>query len=162
MKKSINVVRFVATLALIAIMGQSFTTPSVSATGNDPVLVPQGTPVMLRLYENINSDNVEVGSTVLFEVANPVIVDGKEVVSQGTIAEGEVTSITRNDKCENCPSQYQSMEIKVNKVKAVDGKFIWLYGKPMTVKAKCPDCPVQVSQGRNLTSTVQSSVKIKA
>ena len=134
MKSTINYFRFFLALAVIAIVGQSFTTPSVLASGNDPVLVPQGTPVMLRLYENINSDNVEIGSPVLFEVANPVIVDGKEVIAQGTLAEGEVSNITRNDQCENCPSKNQSIELKVTKVKAVDGKMVWLYGKPMVVK----------------------------
>jgi hypothetical protein len=160
MKNVINSIRFTAVLAFVAIIAQSFTTPSVSLPSGT-VLLPQGTPVLMRLNQNINSAHMEIGNVVYFEVANPVIVDGKEVIAQGTIAEGEVTSLDRLDGCTDCAGNYQSIEIMVDKVKAVDGQFVRLYGKPMVTKGKCAGCPVELKQGMRLTSTVQNNMRIK-
>jgi hypothetical protein len=160
MKNVINSIRFSALLVFVSLIAQSFTTPSVSTT-NGTVLLSQGTPVLMRLNQNINSAHVEIGNVVYFEVANPVIVDGKEVISQGTIAEGEVTNLDRLDGCTDCQGMYQSIEIVVDKVKAVDGQFVRLYGKPMVIKGKCIKCPVELKQGMRLTSNVQNSIRIK-
>ena len=159
MKKSV----FTIALIALALIGQSFTTPSVS-TPTKPgieVMVTQGTPLLLKLQGELNSDDVEVGSVVMFEVANPLIAENQEAVAQGTLAEGEVTYINRNDDCSTCSDNFQRIEIRVNKVKAVDGKFIWLYGKPLVVKSKCVDCPAKIKAGTSLTSTVQNTVRIR-
>jgi hypothetical protein len=160
MKNVIKSIRFTAILCILATLAQSFTHPSVINIPSQ-VLLKQGTPVMMKLNQNINSAHVEIGTVVYFEVANPVIVDGKEVVAQGTIAEGEVTNIDRLDGCTDCGGQYQSIEIMVDKVKAADGQFIRLYGKPMVVRGRCAKCPVELKQGLRLTSTVQNNTWIK-
>jgi hypothetical protein len=167
MKQLINfrAITFFAGLFAISFLGQSFTTrpptPSVQTTFGSEVIVPQGTPVMMRLFQNINSDQVEVGNVVDFEVADGVIVDGKEVIAQGTIAEGEIISLERLDGCSDCQGKFQKIEIKVDKVKAVDGKMIRLYGKPMLVKAKCATCPVQLNQGLRLSASVQATTRVR-
>lgn len=159
MKKSV----FTFVLIALGFLSQSFMPSSVSKAPNGgiEIMVTQGTPLMLRLQSELNSDDIEVGSVVLFEVANPLIADGQEAVAQGTLAEGEVTYINRNDDCEKCTDNFQRIEIRVNKVKAVDGKFIWLYGKPLVVKSKCPNCPVKIKMGTSVTSTVQNTTRVR-
>jgi hypothetical protein len=150
MKQVINSISSIIFLTLIGMTNQSFTT-----SNNGDIIVPQGTPVLFKLTQNLNSSNVEIGNVVMFEVANPVIVEGQEVISQGTLAEGEITDIQDDN------NQYKILEIQINKVKAVDGKFIWLFGKSLTIRSKCINCPVEVKQGVRHSVNIQNTVRIK-
>jgi hypothetical protein len=152
MKQVINSISSVIFLTLIGMTNQSFTT-----SNNGDIIVPQGTPVLFKLTQNLNSSNVEIGNVVMFEVANPVIVEGQEVISQGTIAEGEITDIQNGDNS----NQYTIIDIQINKVKAVDGKFIWLFGKSLTVRSRCINCPVEVKQGVRHSVNIQNTVRVK-
>jgi hypothetical protein len=156
MKQVINSISSIIFLTLLGMTNQSFTT-----SNNGDIIVPQGTPVLFKLTQNLNSSNVEIGNVVMFEVANPVIVEGQEVISQGTLAEGEITDIQNADNCTQCSSQYTVIEIQINKVKAVDGKFIWLFGKSLTIRSKCINCPVEVKQGVRHSVNIQNTVRVK-
>jgi hypothetical protein len=156
MKQVINNLSLTIFLSVLCILNESFV-----STNNGDLIVPQGTPILFKLTQNINSKHVEIGHVVMFEVANPVIIEGQEVVAQGTLAEGEISDIHSGDDCSACSSQYPSLEIQINKVKAVDGKFIWLYGKSLTLRGKCLGCPVEVKQGIRHSVNVQNTVRVK-
>lgn len=171
MKKVFNSASVIALFAAVSILTQSFTfstgapTPpsvlSASSLFADVVMVPAGTSVSVRLNGNYNSDDYEIGNNLKFIVSDPVSVDGQVVIAQGSPAEGEIIGLKRMDSCSDCASKYQSMEIMVTRVKAVDGSFINLYGKPHMVRGKCPSCPVVLNQGIHVEATVQSTTRIK-
>lgn len=174
MKKVINSASVIALFAAVGLLTQSFTfstgqptlptTPSVFSAFQsfaDMVMVPAGTSVSVRLHGNYHSDDYEIGNNLKFIVSDPVVVDGQVVIAQGAPAEGEIISLKRMDSCSDCASPYQSMEIMVTRAKAVDGTYVNLYGKPHSVRGKCPSCPVVLNQGVHLEATVQSTTRIK-
>jgi hypothetical protein len=161
MKQVISNIRFMAFLAALALSTQAFTPPSVKSPFRELVLVPQGTPVTLRLHQNIKTNEVEIGHVVALEVTNPVVVGGIEVITQGSMAQGEITAINRNEDCSDCSDDVHSIEITATKVKTVDGQFIWLYGKPLAQKGKKVNAPFTVPQGTHLSATFQNTVRIR-
>jgi hypothetical protein len=59
------------------------------------LIVPNGTPVELRLAENISSAHAHIGDPLDFVVVRPVSVEGLTVIPAGTIASGSVTGVRR-------------------------------------------------------------------
>ena len=161
MKQVFSHSRFTAFWAAFALTAQSFTAPSVKLPFGEPILVPQGTPVMLRLQHNIKTDDMQIGNVIFLEVTNPVIVGGIEVVTQGSMAEGEVTALERNEECSDCSDNVHTITLTATKVKTVDGKFVWLYGKPLVIKGKKANASFTVHQGVNLSATIQNTVRVK-
>jgi hypothetical protein len=154
MKNSFKSISFATALVSLSFFGQSF------RPNSEGVIVPQGTPIRLTLNQNISSDDVEIGSVLEFSAADGVIVEGKEVITHDAPAEGVVTALDRNDGCSKCDTKFQHIEIKVTKVKAVDGKNIWLYGRPLLVRGKCAKCPVQLNTTTTVNATVQATVRV--
>ena len=178
MKIVFNFVRFTAVIAFVGIFTQSFTlhtapTPSVAllpssqpfamtkASFFESIIVPAGTPVSVRLNGNYNSDDVEIGNTIKLRVSDPIVINGQVVVAQGASAEGEITNLKRLNNCASCPSEFQSIEITVTRVKAVDGSYIMVDPTPHTARGKCPTCGVQLNQGIHMNAAVQSNTNIR-
>lgn len=167
MKKVINSIRFVAIIAFVGLTTQSFTTlpyaqdPSVKMSFSETVIVPAGTPVSVRLNGNLNSDDVEIGNVLKFRVSDPIVINGQTVVAQGAPAEGEITNLKRLTDCATCPSEFQSIEITVTRVKAVDGSYIMVDPTPHVSRGKCPRCGVQLNQGIHIQANVQSDSNVR-
>ncbi len=77
----------VATLVVSCASAQEINAVPVSVT------VPDGTPVHLRLNENVSSTHGHVGDHLDFVVVKDVNVDGFTVIPAGTVAGGTVTGI---------------------------------------------------------------------
>lgn len=61
------------------------------AAAQEPLILQDGTPVKLRLGENLSSESARVGDTVSFEVLEDVDVNGLIVVKQGSAALATIT-----------------------------------------------------------------------
>ena len=161
-----NVFSFVL-VAFVGFFTQSFTLhtnttpPSVKTPFGETIIVPAGTPVSVRLNGNYNSDDVEIGNVLKFRVSDPIVINGQTVVAQGAPAEGEITGLKRLTDCASCPTKFQSIEITVTRVKAVDGSYIMVDPTPHVARGKCPKCGVQLNQGINIQAHVQSNTTFK-
>ena len=65
------------------------------ALGDTPVLVPAGTPVLLRFDTPVDSATTRQGTAVQFEVASDVVVARAIVLRAGTSADGVVTRVSQ-------------------------------------------------------------------
>ena len=61
------------------------------AAAQEPLILQDGTPVKLRLSENLSSETARVGDTVSFEVLEDIEVGGLIVIKQGSAALATVT-----------------------------------------------------------------------
>jgi hypothetical protein len=129
-------------------------------TVREEVILQAGTPISLTLNQSLNSDEVEVGNTVLMIVDDAVVAENQIVIRKGERAEGTVTYIKREDKCSTCPDKFQRIEITVNRVKSIDGQQIWLYGKPFSARGKCAKCPIELNVATRLEATVQQNTRV--
>ena len=161
-----NVFSFVL-VAFVGFFTQSFTwhtnttPPSVKTPFGETIIVPAGTPVSVRLNGNYNSDDVEIGNVLKFRVSDPIVINGQTVVAQGAPAEGEITGLKRLTDCASCPTEFQSIEITVTRVKAVDGSYIMVDPPPHVSRGKCPTCGVQLNQGIHIQANVQSNTNVR-
>ena len=69
-------------------------TSSCLALGQ-PVSLPEGTAVRVRLKADLGSDQATVGNRVDFEVARPVVIQGTTVIPEGAVAWGTVQSVKK-------------------------------------------------------------------
>jgi hypothetical protein len=56
-----------------------------------PFMLPDGTPIKLRLNRNLSSADARAGDTVDLEVLDEVMVNGTVVITRGSTALGTVT-----------------------------------------------------------------------
>ncbi len=61
-----------------------------TAAATQTILVPKGTPVVVRTEESYNSYSARTGEVVHFEVVQDVIVEGHLIVRAGDDAEGAI------------------------------------------------------------------------
>lgn len=64
---------------------------SGGAWAQEPLILQDGTPIKLRLGENLSSETARVGDTVSFEVLEDVEVGGLIIIKQGSAALATVT-----------------------------------------------------------------------
>lgn len=57
---------------------------------SDPIAVPQDTPITVTLNQSISSDGNRAGDRFVATVSDPVIVDGKTVIPEGSRVQGLV------------------------------------------------------------------------
>ena len=150
---------FTLALTTIFLTHQSFINPSVF-NKKETVILNAGTPVSFKLIQNINSDDVEIGNTVLFSTDDVVVAGGQIVIRQGERSEGTVTDIRRKNDCSNCPDKFQRIEITIDRVKAIDGQYVRVFGPVFTARSKCPKCPVELNTTMRLDANVQSNTLI--
>ena len=156
---------FTLALATVFITNESFRDPSIASSlamtkAKETVMLTAGTPISFKLSQNINSDDVEIGNTVLFMTDDVVVAEGQIVIKQGMRAEGTVTDIRRKNSCSACPDKSQRIEVSVERVKAIDGQYVMLFGAPLSVRSKCVKCPVELNTAMRLEATVQSTTVI--
>ena len=165
MKKALQIL----TLAAIFLTNQSFSTPFPKESGfrsstvkaaKETVILTAGTPVSFKLSQNVNSDNVEIGNTVLMITDDVVVASGQIVIRQGERAEGTVTDIRRKNDCARCPDKSQRLEISIERVKAIDGQYVMLFGAPLTARSKCAKCSVELNTSVRLAANVQSNTVV--
>lgn len=149
---------------LFFILSQSFTPPfpsvKIEKIVREEVMLQAGTPISFTLNQSLNSDDVEVGNTVLMIVDDAVVADNQIVIRKGERAEGQIRYLKREGKCGNCRDKYHKIEISVDRVKAIDGQQIWLYGKPFSARSKCAKCPIELNITTRLEATVQQNTRI--
>src|SRR5246127_2584844 len=61
-----------------------------AASPSEPALLPEGTPVKLKLLHTLNSKVITPGDPLNFSVAENVVIEGKAVVPAGAAAFGHV------------------------------------------------------------------------
>jgi hypothetical protein len=86
------------------------------------VILREGTPVILRLAEEVSSENKVAGSLVNFTVALDVEVDGYVVIAKDSLASGTVT--WAESKCRVGTSG--KVQLSVDATKAVDSRRVAL------------------------------------
>jgi hypothetical protein len=59
----------------------------------DRLIIPDGTPVTLRLAENVSSAHARVGDPLNFVVVRDVSLEGLTVIPAGTMARGSITQV---------------------------------------------------------------------
>lgn len=146
------------------IFSQSFTTSfegdKIAEKLSEGVILLAGTPISFTLNQSLNSDELELGNSVLMIVDDAVITDNQIVIRKGERAEGTISYLKRDGQCSNCADKFQRIEITVNRVKAIDGQQVWLYGKPFSARGKCAKCPIELNITTRLEATVQQNTRI--
>lgn len=97
-------------------------TPVVPAKRKEPegILLAEGTPITLRLQQEVNTKRISVGQSVAFEVIEPVQVQGVTLIRQGTPMYAEVTRAKKGRMF----GQPAELEIQLTTVRAVDGQSL--------------------------------------
>lgn len=103
-------------LMAIAMLTMSFTTPG------EVVILKAGTIIPLELVSTLNGNNVQSGQMVDFRVLNDIKVDGKTVISAGSIAKGQITRAKKNALMGSAGE----LTVAVKSVRAVDGTTVYL------------------------------------
>jgi hypothetical protein len=101
-------------VALLALAGCSSSMENVEAAGNNaaseskglfsspqPVVIPAGTPVIVRLQQSISSATATPGETFSFTLVEPIVVDGKTVAAQGAEGQGRVIAARSSGRLHN-------------------------------------------------------------
>ncbi len=145
---------------IFAFISFCFTTVLSANTNPTPVLVKAGTIVSLRLNEEVQIEEVQVGNTLDFLVRSNVTVNGKVVIATGTIAEGWVKKVWTS-----CEGRCTKITITVENVQTVDGQRIYLRSIPHTVQVNCCDDyassrPAVIPLGTNLSARVLNNVTV--
>jgi hypothetical protein len=149
----------------VFVLSQSFIVPYLDSsktkkTVQEIVTLLGGTPVSFKLNQNIDSKDLEKGHTVLFIVDDDVVAENQTVIRKGERAEGLVIDIKRPENKGYFRDKYQQIQIAVTRVKAVDGKYVWLYDKPLLKKSTCAKCSIPLNTMVRLESTVQQNTDI--
>jgi len=105
---------------IFLILGMCFSQGALFAEGT--ILLKDGTPVILRLTEEVSTKTKNVNDIVHLEVTRDVIVDGKVVIKAGTPAEGIVNVCVKPDII----GQEGTIGFVVSSTKAVDGQWVSL------------------------------------
>jgi hypothetical protein len=66
-----------------------------------PLVIPAGTPVTVRLQESISSATATPGQTFAFTLIEPLAVEGKTVAPQGTTGTGRVVAARSSGRLHN-------------------------------------------------------------
>jgi hypothetical protein len=93
-----------------------------AATLPDSVTVPDGTPLTLKLEEDISSATAKVGDTVKFTTPYPVRVNGSVIVPTGTAVSGTVVQVSHPHR----PSTNGRVRMAVEKVVLPSGEIVAL------------------------------------
>ena len=116
---------FIKVVALILIpCFLSIVVPFEVLANPDQVKLNNGTPVVLRLTEEVSSTTKNTNDMVNLEVARDVIVNGKIVIKAGTPAVGTVTWAEK----EGMVGKAGKVSISVDSTKAVDDQRVMLRG----------------------------------
>jgi len=110
--------RTTALFVLFCLSAFSFKSNANGRIAQD-VTLPAGTRVELETVHTINSQ-IQVGESVDFKVRADVTIDGKVLIKAGSIAKGNVMSISKPKGL----GKEGKVEIQVKNVVAADGKIV--------------------------------------
>jgi hypothetical protein len=145
---------------VFCLLSQSFIAPSSGQNLRETVSLRGGTPVSVTVNQHLDSDELDRGNTILFLVDDEVVADNQTVIRKGDRAEGFVRDLSNRDKNGRLLDKCQRLEIVVNRVKAVDGQYVYLYGKPYLKQSKVTKAPVQLHTQIHLEAFVEQNVEI--
>jgi hypothetical protein len=114
-----NVFRKIAVVVLV-ISFFAIAIPVGSIANPDKVKLANGTPVVLRLTEEISSKTKSINDLVNFEVARDVIVDGKIVIKSGTPATATISLLEKSGMA----GEGGNVQVSLEATKSVDGQRI--------------------------------------
>ncbi len=117
MKNSKNSVKFTSIILMMTILLMSF-------KPQEEVILKAGTPIPLETINPISSASSFLGQTIEFRLPSDIIVDGKVVISAGSLAKGQVVR-AQNKKGLGKPG---IIEIQIKSINAVDGQNILIMG----------------------------------
>ncbi len=83
--------------------------------------IPSGTPVDLRLEEEVSSKTAKVGQVVKLTVVNNVVVDGILVIPKGSTAELVITEAQAGTRA---LMRQAKLNVELKRVKAIDGSSL--------------------------------------
>lgn len=95
-----------------------------AAAAAEAVTIPAGTPVMLAFQEAVRPLTAQVGQKILLRTTSPVVIDGKTVIAEGAIANGEVTSAQKK----GAVGKPAIIGVMLRTVEAVDGTLVPVSG----------------------------------
>lgn len=90
----------------------------------EAISIPAGTPVMLAFDEAVRPETAQVGQKVLLRTTSSVMIDGKIVISEGAIANAEVTSAQKR----GAVGKPAIIGVMLRTVEAVDGTLVPISG----------------------------------
>ena len=97
----------------------------------ETVHLKRGTPISLRILENINSWEIEEGHLVQMEVVVNVVWNRKVLVATGAFAEGKVAYLKKR----GILGQSARIGLEATSLQAVDGQRIPLQSNPLYRKS---------------------------
>lgn len=118
--------KFTALLLAGVMLFSSFTAPA----GN-VVVLKAGTVINLELIDRVTSD-MRIGETVDFRVTNDVKAGGIVVIPAGSVAKGQISSISKN----KIFGSAGEVSVQVKSVSAIDGTRVALSGSTLTAEGK--------------------------
>ena len=89
----------------------------------EQVRVPAETLIKVALVTPVDSDNLKVGDTIRYKIADDVIVNGKLVFAMGLPGEGTVTKVKQARNF----GRNAEVNIDFNKTKSIDGTYVDTY-----------------------------------
>jgi len=95
---------------------------SFNVFAEETVVLKDGSPVVLRLTEEVSTKSKNLNDMVHLEVVKNIVVDGKVVIAAGTPAEGTVSVFEKPDIL----GQEGTIAFIVNSTKAVDDQWVSL------------------------------------
>lgn len=109
-------------LMAIAMLTMSFITPG------EVVILKAGTTIPLELVSTLSGNKVQSGQMVDFRVLDDIKVNGKTVISVGSIAKGQITRAKKNGLMGN----EGELTVEIKSVRAVDGTTVYLSGNNLS------------------------------
>lgn len=131
--------------------------PAIAAPAFMPIVLTSGTPVSLYLNEEIHAEDLTAGNSLDFTVRANVTVNGKVLISAGSIASGWVKKVKKA-----CDNKCSEITIEVQEVRAVDGQMVRLRSTPHIVRVPCCGSKedADAAIGTNLRANVQDDTTI--
>jgi hypothetical protein len=93
--KRLNVCAVSMLMTALFLAGSVLPISAQNKTKRPRYTVPANTTLRLRLNQNLNSKNAQVGDTFTSTVVDPAYVRGVEVIPAGSIVGGHITQVTR-------------------------------------------------------------------
>jgi hypothetical protein len=95
-------------------------------------LIPAGTTLRIVLIDAVSSDKNRAGDKFAASLAEPVVIDGKTVLSKGTKLRGRVVDAKESGRVKG----RASIELKLTEIVFKDGKQMDIATKPYTAVAQ--------------------------
>jgi hypothetical protein len=112
-------IRSVTASALILGLLSTVSSPTLAA---GTLRVPDGTPVPVRLMQQLSSATAKSGDTVTFELLEDLVIDGQLVSKRGTPARGAIVEATAKRRM----GRAGNLSYTILETRAVDGQTIKL------------------------------------